>query len=337
MKNVILRSRRNVFREETKLLVGKYGYLDINNGETSKGLKSPKELALMFLQDCVFVIRNIGKLNHSNTIMVMGFTALPVKLLIKLGFIKCNQLLWFNFFIHSDKAFRIFRIVLNLLKIKNERLVLNSEYEIPMYTKKLGIPPRKLTYIPLGDWSEVDLYDEAYNPDIDEAYYFAGGYTNRDYTGVISAFSQLPYKIVIVGSYLNKELNDRDDLPSNIIIKKDIPKEEFESLLGKSKVCILPLKDDTGASGHMVLLGYMRNKKGIIASNMAAMREYLTDKESALLFDNASRDLPAIVEAIESGTYDLKQLGEEAYKTYRKNFTYPALSKRLLDIIEEKA
>ena len=336
MKNVILRSRRNILREETKLLVEKYGFLDINNGETSKGLKSPKELALMFLQDCVFVVRNIGKLNHSDTIIVMGYTALPVKLLIKLGLIRCKQLLWFNFFIHSDKAFKIFRVVLKLLSVKQEKLVLNSEYEIPLYTKKLGIPRRKLTYIPLGDWKEVDLYDEAYNPKIDDGYYFAGGYTNRDYTGVISAFSQLPYKVVIVGSYLNKELNDRDDLPDNIIIKKDIPKEEFESLLGKSKACLLPLKDNTGASGHMVLLGYMRNKKGIIASNMAAMREYVTHEKSALLFDDASQDLPAMIEAIENGTYDLKKLGEAAYGTYQKNFTYPALSQRLLDIIEGK-
>ena len=334
MKNVILRSKRNAFREETKLLVEKYGFLDINNGETSKGLKNPREIVLMFLQDCLFVIRNIGKLTHSNTIIVFGFTALPVKLLIKLGVIKCNQLLWFNFFIHSDKAFRAFRLVLKLLSIRDEKLVLNSKYEIPMYKKQLGIPEHKLTYIPLGDWRKVDLYDETYNPDIDEAYYFAGGYTNRDYTGVISAFSQMPQKIVIVGSYLNKELNDRDDLPDNIIIKKDIPKEEFESLLGKSKACILPLKDDTGASGHMVLLGYMRNKKGIIASNMAAMQEYVTHEKSALLFDDARQDLPNIIKAIENEEYDLVKLGEEAYTTYQQDFTYPALSQRLLDIIE---
>lgn len=335
MKNVIIRSRRNAFRVETDLLVEEYGFIDINNGETSKGLKSPKEIALTFLQDCVFVFRNMGKLNHANTIIVFGFTALPVKLLLKLRLIRCKQLLWFGFFIHSDKAFRIFRVVLKWLSVPHEKLILNSRYEIPLYARKLGIPRSKLTHIPFGDWKKVELYDETYNPDIDEAYYFAGGYTNRDYTGVISTFSQLPYKIVIVGSRLNSELNDRHDLPDNIIIKQDIPKEEFESLLGKSKACILPLKDDTGASGHMVLLGYMRNKKGIIASNMEAMQEYLTHEESALLFNDAREDLAPIIEAVENGQYDLEKLGEEAYRTYQRDFTYPALSQRLLDIVEE--
>lgn len=334
MKNVILRSRRNAFREETKLLVEKYGFIDINDGERSKGLKSPKEMVLKFLEDCWFVAKNRNRLNNSDTIISISFTALPIKFLIKLGVIKCRQFLWFGFFIHSEKAFRIFRVVLKLLSIKNEKIILNSAYEIPLYVQKLGLSRQKLTYIPLGDWKEVDLYDEKYEPGVDEPYYFAGGYTNRDYTGLIAAFRQLPYKIVIVGSYLNKELNDSDQLPDNIIVKKDIPKEEFESLLAKSKACILPLKNDTGASGHMVLLGYMRNKKAIIASDMEAMREYITHQESALLFKNAQREIPELIKAIEEGQHDLKELGENAYQQYQDHFTYPALSARLIAILE---
>ena len=334
MKNLVIRSKKNAFREEAKLLVEKYGFIDINNGEQSKGLKSPKEMVLTFLEDCWFVFKNRHRLSGSNTIIAIAFVALPIKLLIKLGLIKCNQLLWFGFFIHSDKAFRVFRVVLRLLRIKNEKIVLNSAYEIPLYEQKLGIPRRKLTHIPLGDWKQVDLYDETYEPGVDEPYYFAGGYTNRDYTGLIATFRKLPHKLVIVGSYLNKELNNLDQLPTNIIVKKDIPKQEFESLLAKSKACILPLKNDTGASGHMVLLGYMRNKKGIIASDMEAMREYVTHQESALLFGNAQEELPSIIQAIETGKYDLSKLGENAYRTYQKNFTYPALSARLIAILE---
>ena len=312
----------------------KYGFIDINNGERSKGLKSPTEMLWFFLEDCWFVLKNRRKLNHARTIIVISFTALPVKLLIKLGLIKCEQLLWFGFFIHSDKAFRVFRVLLRLLSIGNEKIVLNSAYEIPLYVEKLNLARHKLTYIPLGDWKNVDLYDEKYEPGVDEPYYFAGGYTNRNYPGLIEAFRQLPHKLVIVGSYLNKELNDLTQLPDNIIVKKDIPKEEFESLLAKSKACILPLKNDTGASGHMVLLGYMRNKKGIIASDMEAMREYITHEESALLFKRAEKELPAIVRAIEDGHYDLKKLGENAYQQYLDNFTYPALSARLIAILE---
>lgn len=334
MKNIVLRSRRNAFREETKLLVDTYGFIDINNGERSKGLKSPKEMALFFLENCWFVFKNRNRLNHSHTIIAISFTALPIKLLIKLGLIKCEQLLWFGFFIHSDKTFRIFRVLLKLLSIKNEKIILNSAYEIPLYAEKLGLAEHKLTYIPLGDWKKVDLYDDAYEPGVDEPYYFAGGYTNRDYPGLLEAFRRLPYKLVIVGSYLNKELNDISDLPSNIIVKKDIPKEEFESLLAKSKACILPLKNDTGASGHMVLLGYMRNKKATIASDMEAMREYVTHQESALLFKNSRTELPELIEAIEGGQYDLKKLGENAYQKYQDNFTYPALSARLIAILE---
>ena len=336
MKNIIVRSKQNVFKPETKLLVERYDFEEINDGVTSKGLKSPKELAIMFLQDCLFVFRNAGKLRRTNTIIAVGYTAIPVKLLLKLRLIRSRQMLWFGFFLHSPKAFRIFRIIFRLLRIKNEKLVLNSAYEIPLYAEKLHIAPHKLTYMLLGDWQEVKLLDETYVPEVDEGYYFAGGYTNRDYTGVIEAFKQIEQKIIIVGSYLNKELNDRDDLPDNIIIKKDIQKQEFESLLAKAKACILPLKEDTGASGHMVLLGYMRNQKCTIASNMPAMREYLTHEQSGLLFDDARRDLPAMIAAIESGQYDIEKIGQTAYETYQTQFTYPALSQRLIEVIEEE-
>ncbi len=335
MKNIIIRSRRNVFREETKLLVEKYGFTDINNGERSKGIKSPKEMALFFLEDCWFVLKNRSRLNRAHTIITISFLALPIKLLIKLRLIKCEQLLWFGFFIHSEKAFRIFRVLLKLLSIKNEKIILNSAYEIPMYANKLGLARHKLTYIPLGDWKQVDLYDEKYEPGVDEPYYFAGGYTNRNYPGLIEAFRQLPYKLIIVGSHLNKELDSPSELPANIIVKKDIPKEEFESLLAKSKACILPLKSDTGASGHMVLLGYMRNKKAIIASDMEAMREYVTHEASALLFKDFQTELPNLIRAIEEKKHDLKQLGENAYQQYQDNFTYPALSARLIEILKE--
>ncbi len=289
---------------------------------------------MFFLEDCWFALKSRNKLNHADTIIVISYTALPIKLLIKLGLIKCKQLLWFGFFIHSDKAFRVFRILLKLLSIESEKIVLNSAYEIPMYVRKLGLARHKLTHIPLGDWKDVDLYDKKYEPGVDEPYYFAGGYTNRNYPGLIEAFRQLPYKLVIVGSYLNKELNDLNQLPDNIIVKKDIPKEEFETLLAKSKACILPLKDDTGASGHMVLLGYMRNKKGIIASDMEAMREYVAHEKSALLFKHAEKELPEIIHAIEEGRYNLKELGENAYQQYQANFTYPALSSQLIAILE---
>ncbi|MDF9796743.1 glycosyltransferase involved in cell wall biosynthesis [Catalinimonas alkaloidigena] len=335
MKKIIVRSRQNVFRHETEILVGRYGFQEINNGETSKGIKTRKELILFFLSDVLFVIRNIKKISHADVIVVTGFNALTIKLLIKLGIIKYKKLLWFGFFIHSDLAHKIFKVVLNALSLKHEVMVLNSMYEIPLYAERLGIPERKLAYLKLGDWKNpVELFDPDYVPPFED-YFFAGGFTNRNYKTLIEAFRHIDKNLIIVGSQLNEDLKSLEHIPSNIIIKKDIDKTEFESLVVHSKVCILPMKDpDAGASGHMVLLAYMRHKKPILASNFPAIREYIVNNKSGILYDDPENDIPKIIEKIDRGEYDLNCFVEEAFKAYEEEFNAKALEENLIKIVE---
>ncbi|WKN30486.1 glycosyltransferase [Porifericola rhodea] len=335
MKKVIVRSRRNVFRHETDILVTRYGFQDINNGETSKGIKTRKELILFFLSDILFVLRNIKKISNSEVIIVTGYSALVIKLLIRLGIIKYKKLLWFGFFIHSDSAYKVFKVVLRFLRLKHEVMVLNSIYEIPLYAERLGIPEKKLTCFKLGDWKKpVELFDDDYVPPFNE-YCFAGGFTNRNYSTLIETFRGLDKNLIIVGSQLNSDLKDLSNLPSNIIVKKDIDKREFESLVVHSDICILPMKDpEAGASGHMVLLAYMRHKKTILASNFPAIREYLEHNKSGILYNNPETEIPSILNKIDSGTYNKKVLGEQAYLDYKENFTADALEANLVKIVE---
>ena len=46
------------------------------------------------------------------------------------------------------------------------------------------------------------MRDEA--PVVGEDYYFAGGYTNRDYATLIEAWGSIPAPLVIICSALNK-------------------------------------------------------------------------------------------------------------------------------------
>jgi glycosyltransferase involved in cell wall biosynthesis len=242
-------------------------------------------------------------------------------------------LLWFGFFIHTEKAFKVFRFVLSFLKIKNEKIILNAWYELPLYAQRLNLKESHLDCMPLGDWQDNEFNNPDYQPPLED-YYFAGGFTNRDYAGLIEAFKSRKENLIIVGSKLNSDLNV-DDLPGNILILKDIDKFTFESLVAQSSACILPMKDpDAGASGHMVLLAYMRHKKLILASNFPAIREYLEDGVSALLYNDPLVDLPKMISDHQPSNDKSKKLGEQAYITYQQNFTRQALTKRLIEIIE---
>jgi glycosyltransferase involved in cell wall biosynthesis len=333
MKKLIIRSRQNVFRHETNLLVSSYGFEEINNGLTSKGIKTPVELVLFFLKDTLFILKNVPKISNTDVLIVTGFNALTVKLLIRLGIIKYKQLLWFGFFIHTDKAFKLFRFLLKFLQVRNEKIVLNAWYEIPLYAKRLGLNENKLTCMPLGDWEPNELNDPAYQPPLRD-YYFAGGFTNRDYDSLLEVFKNRKENLIIVGSKLNSALNVKD-FPDNILVMKDIDKTEFESLVAQAKVCILPMKDpDAGASGHMVLLSYMRHKKTILASNFPAIREYVVHHDSALLYDKPTEDIPDLMDKINAAPEDARCLGNRAYEAYSQKFTREALRKRLMEIVE---
>jgi len=330
---VIVRSRKNIFSTQTERLKRKYYFEDLNHGKPSKSLKTPYEYLLFFLHETWFVIRNISKLNR-DIIIVCGVLALPIKLLLKLKLVRCKHFLWFGFFIHSDNAFKLFKILLKLLKLKNEKIIVNSHTDIKIYSQRLNVDINTLTYIPMGNWSSVNFnIDE--KDFHQEDYYFAGGYTNRDYKSLIEIFNDRSEKLIIVGSKLNRDLRKIDIPQSNIKILKDIDKNQFELLLANAKVCILPLKNNrAGACGHMVLLAYMRRKKTIICPNLQSMREYLTENESGLFYNNIRRDLPNIISNIEEGKYNLESLGIRAYKDYEENFTYPTLAIKLDKILD---
>src|SRR5262249_43209485 len=99
------------------------------------------------------------------------------------------------------------------------------------------------------DWgsghAQVDLETETKIRGAD--YYFAGGYSNRDYATLISTFSGLRESLVIICSKLNKDVNE-ESLPKNVTVLRDVPGEKFDAYVRQAKACILPLKHDTGAS-----------------------------------------------------------------------------------------
>ncbi|MCZ6744444.1 MAG: hypothetical protein O7D31_07170, partial [Alphaproteobacteria bacterium] len=71
--------------------------------------------------------------------------------------------------------------------------------------------------------------------------------------------------------------------------------DDFEEYIRKAKACILPLRYNTGASGQLVLLRYMRNKKMIIARRVDVIQEYLEDGVSGIFIESIEEELPRVI------------------------------------------
>lgn len=307
-----------------------HGFQDVSVVESSRSIKSNWSHLSDLLHDAYFLVTHIKQFNQADILFSIGYTTIPLKILMKMGFIKCRRLFWFGFFLHSPRAFRLFRILSRLLSVDEERYVVFSKWEQILYSKSLGIPASKLLYMPWGSWGEAE---GQVTPDatIRGDYYFSGGASNRDYLSLVEVFRGRPDELVIVCSPSKNSELFSVAIPPNITVYTDIDSKKFNELVRAAKACILILKHNTGASGQDVLLRYMRQAKVIIASNTAVVREYIENHESGILIEEPLKELPGVMNRLD-GEPELGMLGNAARSQFLGKFSRQAVSAALEDI-----
>lgn len=311
-----------------KILTQHFNFVEIKQPHYLKGQTSRKQKLMAMISDFFFVLKNAKKISGAEVLVGVGYVAIPIRLLIWLNLIRCQRFVWLGFLIQNKGLFNYYRRFIHTIPVSRQTFVLNANTDIPVYARKLRLPPSSFTYLPV-----VDIQEVAGSPDFSsaeaDAYYFAGGYSNRDYQPLIEAFRSIPHRLVVVGSHVNPELNQLVDVPEHITVKRDIPKDEFEALVQGAKACILPLKEEVGASGQRVMNSYMRNGKLIIAVEMRITQQYLQAGANGYLYKNATTDLPTIIQDIEENPEKGERMKQRAYTFYQQNLTLPALLKSI--------
>jgi glycosyltransferase involved in cell wall biosynthesis len=276
------------------------------------------------------LIGNLRRLRRGRVVIAIGPISYLVKLLRRLRLVRYDASFCIGWHVRSPRWFPVFR-TLGRLDTARDHYVVFSEWEVGLYEANLGIARERLHFLPYGDWSGAD---EPAAPSVPQGdYYFAGGYSNRDYPALIAAFRSIPQRLVIVCSVLNTEL-DALDIPSNVTVLRDLPGIEFDRQLAGAKACIIPLRHDTGASGQSVMLRLMRHSKAIIASDFGSVRDYVVAGESGLLVKDIERDLPAAIAEIERDPEQARALGAAAHQRYRRYFSLEAGGAALGRILE---
>ncbi|MEQ9437869.1 MAG: glycosyltransferase [Cyclobacteriaceae bacterium] len=307
-----------------KVLTQHFNFVEIKQAQYLKGQTSRKQKLMAMVSDFFFVLRHTKAISGAEVLIGVGYVAIPIRILIWLNLIRCQRFVWVGFLIQNASLFNHYRRFIHLVPLPQQTFVLNAESDILRYSRKLQLPPSYFTYLPVVDTQEV-AHQPGFSPVESNSYYFAGGYSNRDYQPLIDAFRTIPHRLIVVGSHVNQELHQISDLPDHITVKQDIPKAEFEALVRGAKACILPLKEEVGASGQRVMNSYMRNGKLIIAADMQITRQYLQEGANGYLYKNAVTDLPAIIQEIEETPEKRVLMKRNAYAFYQQNLTLPAL------------
>lgn len=289
------------------------------------------------LQACGHALAKLGQLRKADHIIMIGnYFSTFMLLLNKLHIIHPNKLYWWGFFIHGAKAQRVLKGLFKVTYSKNVRFVIFSQFEKKLYPQRFGLEPEAFISLPYGDWVNSPPEDCAPRNGKD-SYYFAGGYSNRDYATLLKAWEGIKQKLVIIGSKNNADLLAYTQHPTNpfVQVMLDTTPEVFEQTMRGAKACVMPFKSNTGASGQTVALKCMRMKIVIIASYTDTMTEYIKNGETGYLLRDFLGELPRVVQSLETDPTAFRRMTEKQYAFFESTFSYPVITKKMLDVFEE--
>lgn len=320
-RRILVQPGHNAFPDMVAFIAAKFGFdvVQLRDFEIHRALSKWAHLRGLLWQS-LDLLSSLPRLRRCRAVIAIGPVSYLIKLLRRLGLVRYETSFCLGWHVRSPRWFPVFR-ALSRLDGASDHYIVFSEWEIGLYEAALGIARGRMHFLPYGDWSAVEPPADA--PAVGD-YYFAGGYSNRDYPALIAAFRALPEtRLVIICSALNKEIVD-SELPANITVLRDVPSEIFDRYVRDAKACIIPLKHDTGASGQSVMLRLMKHRKAIIATDFGSVRGYVVDGESGILVRDIEGDLPAIVAHLERDPAVAEALGAAAYERYCRYFSFEA-------------
>ncbi len=288
-------------------------------------------LLLQYLNGTARLMLISRKLRAVDTMIVSGHFAYAVKLLARLRILKYRRLLCFAFFVHSRRWFPFVRL-LSQIDRANDHYVIFSRSEVDLYAERLGIDRSRMHYLPYGEWGRIATLPWAISGENIGGYYFAGGYSNRDYRVLVEAFRTIRARLVIICSRLNRDL-DGVSLPHNVNVLYDVSRAVFEAYAQGAKAGIVSLKHDTGASGQSVVLILMRHAKCVIANDAGAVRDYIEPGVSGYLLKDFAADLPQVIARIEQDGGTAEALGKAARDRYEAYFSPAAVAQAFEDLL----
>jgi glycosyltransferase involved in cell wall biosynthesis len=253
---------------------------------------------------------------------------------------------WWVSMLHNKRQV----IVLNLL-LKNKKSIANKIKKIlykpaleskrtiaTVTSKEYGKWINQLLGISIDYYILHDLYRKSYelkNPtnEIHFKSVFCGGRNGRDWNMIFKIAERIPNVHFICAMTKKSILQIKEVQSSNIELKIDIQEKEFDELLCKSEIVIMPLKTEAPA-GLIVLFKAAANDKPIIASSTVTTREYLTNDRGYLCESSVDEWIKKILFCLDNRNRKEVNFVSSQFKKFLTQFcTEKVYTEELLNII----
>ncbi len=231
----------------------------------------------------------------------------------------------FNFAeLPSGFALRRMRFAFN----KIDKLVVSSNMEIQLYAGHFNIPAEKFDFVRWG----VNKPEFNNKPPQQEADYIcAVGGNARDYRTFIETMRELPEipAIIVVRPHNLLGL----EIPENVKVFTDIPKDDAYSVIANSRLMVLPLAGNEIPCGHVTIVVAMYLGIPSVVTDSSGVGDYISEDETGLLCRPASVESmrqailklwrnPALCSKLSANGVNFAQTlcSEQNYVTHFKHF-----------------
>ncbi len=173
------------------------------------------------------------------------------------------------------------RLVVKLADRAIALYVVQSSAELALFPQTWGVSPQKMRLcLYFATFSERDL---ATTPPPAGDYVFAGGNSHRVYEPLIAAARHFPERPFILATNRLQGV----ELPPNVSARP-VPHREFVALMQGAAAVVVPLRQGMRrAVGQQTYLNAMWLGKPTIITDVLAVRDHVTDGETALIVDGS--------------------------------------------------
>jgi glycosyltransferase involved in cell wall biosynthesis len=205
--------------------------------------------------------------SEEDTVLVVSWYLIPILVLVAARVLRRpKRLVSLGTFMHNTALRRVVNQLLRWFRIEGLEFIALSDAERANLVDEVGISPGRVHRVVYRvKWSDSPASAD------DGEYVFTGGCTNRDYRTLFAAVAPLPYHIIAVAS----PFNDVGGPPPNVDLRIASPEAEFEELVARCSVLVLPLRAAGEACGQTVLLSAIRHNRPVIATRHESLIDYL--------------------------------------------------------------
>jgi glycosyltransferase involved in cell wall biosynthesis len=198
-----------------------------------------------------------------------------------------------------------------------DRVIVFSSFERDLYGDYFRIPAGHIDVIP---WriqdprvqrlrSADDSVAKASAPSVGGASHISAvGSQGRDYATLLEAMRRLPHiPLILVASAKNLQGLEP---PPNVEVRQNIPLAEAEAVLRKSRFVVVPLRDGRTACGHVTIIYSMFEERAVVATDSAALAEYVIPGRNGILVKpQDAQALADVIEELWSKPEEARRLG----------------------------